>query len=90
MYLNLTGQSVHKCVPREGRRWMIEDYDIISTLHYYQEGILSVGEWFKSLKGLEEGAWFNRKDLLPFFWMFNQILKKLGVFILKRLRLVKQ
>jgi hypothetical protein len=64
-------------IPREGRRWMIEDFDLISSNDYYQEGTLSFGDWFRSLKGLEEAAWFNRKDLRPFFVMAWGLLKRM-------------
>ena len=61
----------------EGRRWMIEDFDLISSNDYYQEGTLSVGDWFRSLMGVEEAAWFNRKDLRPFFVMAWGLLKRM-------------
>jgi D-aspartate ligase len=69
LYLNLTGQSVPRVVPREGRRWVIEDFDLESSLDYYREGSLGLGEWIKSYGGVEESAWFDRKDLRPFVHM---------------------
>ncbi len=77
LYLDLTGQKQPMIIPREGRRWMIEDFDLISSNDYYQEGTLSFGDWFRSLKGLEEAAWFNRKDLRPFFVMAWGLLKRM-------------
>ncbi len=76
MYLDMTGQSIPETIQREGRRWIIEDFDIISTYHYYQEGSLSFPEWFRSFRGLEEGAWFCSKDLRPFLHMLNEIARR--------------
>jgi predicted ATP-grasp superfamily ATP-dependent carboligase len=76
LYLDLTGQPQPEVKRREGRRWMIEDYDIISSLHYYQEGSLGPWQWLKSFAGLEEAAWFNWKDPAPFFLMLNQLRRR--------------
>jgi predicted ATP-grasp superfamily ATP-dependent carboligase len=88
LYLDLTGQKQPMIIPREGRRWMIEDYDLISSHDYYQEGTLSFRAWFRSLKGVEEAAWFNWKDLSPFLMMaggmFKQIRSWLGKTIARR------
>jgi predicted ATP-grasp superfamily ATP-dependent carboligase len=77
LYLDLTGQPIPMIIPREGRRWMIEDFDLISSNDYYQEGTLSFPDWIRSLKGVEEAAWFNKKDLRPFFVMAGGLLKQM-------------
>ena len=69
LYLNLTGQEQPPIVPREGRKWVIEDFDVISSLHYHHEGTLTFAEWIKSFRKLEEGAWFHWKDPVPFLDM---------------------
>ncbi len=85
LYLDLTGQdSVHSITPREGRRWMIEDYDIISSLHYHWEGTLGVRDWLRSFKGVEEGAWFSWKDPLPFLVMLKALAKKSALWLVKK------
>ncbi|HEY5599794.1 MAG TPA: hypothetical protein VIK48_03810, partial [Candidatus Manganitrophaceae bacterium] len=89
LYLDLTGQKPYPIVPLEKRRWVIEDYDIISSIHYYQEGTLRFGEWIRSFRNVEEGAWFHWKDPLPFFWMLSGLLKRALLWLGKRLRLVK-
>lgn len=77
LYLNITGQEqVIPINPREGRRWIIEDFDLISSIHYYQEGKLSFGEWAKSFKDVEETAWFSWKDPLPFLGMLARLVRK--------------
>ncbi len=76
LYKDLTGQRIQERSPREGRKWVIEDYDIVSSLHYYQEGSLGIGDWIRSFKGVQEGAWFSWKDPIPFFLMVARFLKK--------------
>lgn len=76
LYLDLTRQEQYTVVPREGRRWLIEDFDVISTFHYFQEGSLCFGEWVRSFKGVEEAAWFSLKDPRPFFMMLGELLKR--------------
>ena len=76
MYLDLNGQKVTNGVQREGRRWIIEDYDLESSMDYFREGTLTFGEWVKSFKGVEEGAWFSWKDPLPFLKMCSILTKK--------------
>jgi len=86
LYLDLTGQAVPACVPREERKWLIEDMDIISSYHYYKEGTLSVGDWFRSLKGVEEAMWFRWRDPWPFLQMAGRLLWQGTRWLGKRLR----
>lgn len=77
LYLDLTGQQQLPTIPKEGRRWMIEDYDLVSTYCYFKEGSLKFGEWIRSFKGLEEGAWFSWKDPFPFLIMAGRLSRRL-------------
>ena len=83
LYLDLTGQKQPIMIPREGRRWLIEDFDLISSYHYYQEGTLSFWDWVRSFRGLQEAAWFNWKDPYPFVVMARALLKRLRVWAFK-------
>jgi len=65
LYLDLTGQPVCAGNPREGRRWLVEDIDAISSFYYWREGKLTFKEWRTSFRGLEEFALFARDDLKP-------------------------
>jgi predicted ATP-grasp superfamily ATP-dependent carboligase len=86
LYLNLTGQdSINPIIPKEGRRWVIEDFDIISSLHYHWEGTLGFRDWLHSFKGVEEGAWFSWKDPLPFLVMLKALTKKALLWLMKRI-----
>ena len=84
LYLDLSGQKVPLIIPREGRRWMIEDWDFISCFHYYQEGTLKFREWLKSFRRLEEGAWFCWKDPYPFLFMKVAFMAKAFSWLLKQ------
>jgi predicted ATP-grasp superfamily ATP-dependent carboligase len=85
LYLDLTGQKMFPIIPREGRRWVIEDFDIISSFHYYQEGTLKLGEWLRSFRRLEEGAWLNWKDPFPFLMMSFRLVKRSFAWLLKKI-----
>jgi predicted ATP-grasp superfamily ATP-dependent carboligase len=87
LYLDLTGQAQFAIVPREGRRWLIEDFDLISSFHYFQEGTLGLREWLRSFKGVEEAAWFCPTDLRPFVKMLGALLRRMGGWLLKRVGL---
>jgi D-aspartate ligase len=73
LYLDFTHQQQPDVVRREGRRWMIEDFDLISSLHYFQEGSLQPLPWLRSFSGVEERAWFSWKDPVPFFVMLRRL-----------------
>lgn len=76
LYLDYTGQPQPPVVSREGRRWIIEDYDLISSLHYWQEGSLRPLQWMRSFAGVQEGAWFNWKDPAPFLLMLKRLAQR--------------
>jgi len=90
MYLDLTGQPRYPAVPIEGRRWLIEDFDIISTYDYFREGSLTFSEWISSFKRVQEGLWFSWKDPWPFVRMSLGMIKKVAVSLLKRVGLARR
>jgi D-aspartate ligase len=78
LYLDLTGQPVRRGSFREGRKWMVEPADLMSSLRYARLGRLTVTEWARSLRGIEEAGWFARDDLLPFAAMCSTSLVRSG------------
>ncbi len=87
-YMDLTNQrSDEAVIPDEGRRWIIEDYDVISSIHYFLEGSLSFTEWFKSFRRCKEGAWFSWRDPVPFLAILLGFGKKIIYWILKKIGL---
>lgn len=89
LYMDLTGQTPCPVAPREGRKWIIEDFDVISSYHYFKEGSLSLGEWIRSFKRLEEGAWFSLNDPVPFTVMAAGLLKRSVLYMGRKARVAK-
>jgi len=70
LYMDLTGQQTVSSAAREGRKWIVEDLDAVSSYRYFREGSLTIRQWFKSLSGIDEAAFFSWRDPAPFFFMF--------------------
>ncbi len=68
-YLDLTGLPVPTDHAREGRKWIVEPYDLFTCLQLARERSLGLGEWAGSLRDVEEGAWWAADDPLPFVRM---------------------
>jgi D-aspartate ligase len=89
-YLHLTGQPVPPSSICVGRKWVVEDADVISCIQYYKLGLLTFQDWIASYAGVKEGAWFASDDILPFLRMsstfsirpFRKVLRK-GLQLLK-------
>jgi hypothetical protein len=64
-YLDLTGQSVPPAQVSEGRKWIVETNDLASSWSQLRERQLTPGEWMRSLRGVQEGAWLASDDLAP-------------------------
>src|SRR5260370_1083200 len=69
LYRDLTGQPVSPGGPQVGRKWVVENYDVVSSLTLYRDGKLGVREWARSFRGGEEACWFAWDDPTPFFRM---------------------
>jgi predicted ATP-grasp superfamily ATP-dependent carboligase len=76
MYLDMTGQAVRVSSPRLGRKWVVENGDIISFHDYHRDGKLTFFQWIRSFKGVQEGAWFAFDDLAPFGLMLRGLVKQ--------------
>lgn len=66
MYLDLTGRPVPRDIPAEGRVWWVENYDAAAAVAAWREGELSLRHWARSLRRVDQPAWFDREDLAPF------------------------
>jgi D-aspartate ligase len=73
LYLDLTGQPAWLAPLRAGRKWIVEDADLGSSLVRAREGGLTLRGWVESVRGVEEGAWFARDDLRPLWRMSRRI-----------------
>ena len=87
LYLNLTGQPVLTGTTREGRKWFVENFDLISSPTYWRDSKLGVCGWIRSYQGIEEASWFALDDPAPFLmmgwsslqWVFERVFNKTRV-----------
>jgi len=77
LYFDLTGQPVASGVAREGRKWVVEDIDFVSSIRYLLKRELGLRELMRSYSGADESAFFAWDDPLPFFMMFANTVGKL-------------
>jgi predicted ATP-grasp superfamily ATP-dependent carboligase len=77
LYLDLTGQPVAAGRDIPGRKWMVEDIDMASAFHYWRDGNLTPGGWFRSFRGVQESAFFASDDPRPLISMCVQGAEKL-------------
>ena len=79
-YLDLSGQEVPRSKTQPGRRWVVENLDLVSSRRYLRDGSLTAGSWLASFRGVREAAWFALDDPLPFVsmaWRFG-VMKARG------------
>ena len=65
LYLDLTDQAFASAPVHDGRRWMVENQDLVTSWKLLRAGRLSLIDWFRSLRNVEELAWWSRDDLRP-------------------------
>jgi predicted ATP-grasp superfamily ATP-dependent carboligase len=69
LHLDLTGRPVPAASTVNGRTWLDEPGDLITCARMIREGSLTVGHWLRSLRGIDEAAWWAADDPLPFMTM---------------------
>jgi D-aspartate ligase len=74
LYLDLTDRRVPDSGTTEGRTFIADFNDLAASLEYFWRGRLAPGEWWRSLKGTREWAWWSRSDPLPFLMMCLRLL----------------
>jgi predicted ATP-grasp superfamily ATP-dependent carboligase len=65
LYCDMTGQPVAADSAREGRKWLVEDFDLLSCLCCAWYGRLPLRNWLTSYRGVGELAGFASDDPLP-------------------------
>jgi predicted ATP-grasp superfamily ATP-dependent carboligase len=73
-YLDLTKQPVSQAEISEGRKWVVENNDLISFGRYWKDGKISFSKWLRSFRGVREGAWFAWDDPVPFLLMLQNLV----------------
>ncbi len=76
LYRDLTGQPFPSTSQVEGRKWVVEDQDLVSTLGYRREGSLTWGAWLRSYRGVREAAWFAADDPKPFLLVVRDLARR--------------
>ena len=74
-YLDLTGQGVRAEPASDGRKWLVENLDLLTLPDHLKQKKLTFGQWLRSLRGVRETAWFDWSDLAPFWAMCLSILR---------------
>jgi predicted ATP-grasp superfamily ATP-dependent carboligase len=72
-YLDLTDQPVQRAPLRAGRRWIAEHVDVLAARRYIAEGRIGPREYLRSLRDVEEAAWWARDDPAPFAFMLRDL-----------------
>jgi D-aspartate ligase len=90
LYLDLTGQPVPPSTLCEGRKWLVENNDLIAFRNYHKDGKLTFSGWIRSFRGVQECAWFATDDPVPFLLMGMDLTKYGLGWLAKALRLRAQ
>ena len=74
-YFDLTGQAIRAESACEGRKWLVENLDLITLPDHLKQRKLTFGQWLRSLRGVRETAWFDWSDLSPFWAMCLSVVR---------------
>jgi D-aspartate ligase len=70
LYRDMAGEPIASGGFPEGRKWIVEDYDLFSALSSWHEGAITFKDWMNSMRGVQEAACFALDDPLPFLLMW--------------------
>jgi predicted ATP-grasp superfamily ATP-dependent carboligase len=73
-YLDLTGQQVPAAAVAEGRKWVVENNDLLAFRQYHKDKKITFWKWIRSFRGVQESAWFAWDDPVPFCLMLKGLL----------------
>lgn len=65
LYQDMTGQPVTPSLTPEGRKWIVEDVDLFSSIRYYRDGKFSLRQWIESFRAIQETTFLSRDDPRP-------------------------
>ena len=66
MYYDLTGQPIRRSQQINGRIFIVEPQDFLSSVHGLRNRELTLRDWWRSFQGTREFAWFKWNDPAPF------------------------
>lgn len=76
LYCDLTGQEFESVPAPDGRRWLVENLDPISSAVYFRNGEITARGWLRSFRGVAETAWWATDDPSPFRQMSGRFLAR--------------
>lgn len=82
LYLDLTGKSVRRSRAIRDRTFIAEFHDLAAGFGYLRRRELTFHQWWPSLKGTREFAWFSLDDPFPFLVMCIRLLLRIAEKIL--------
>jgi predicted ATP-grasp superfamily ATP-dependent carboligase len=65
LYQDMTGQPVVPASAPEGRKWIVEDVDLLSSFRYWRDRKFTLKEWMDSFSGIREMTFLAADDPLP-------------------------
>jgi len=65
LYQDMTGQPVIPSFTPEGRKWIVEDVDLFSSIRYYRDGKFTLRQWLNSFRAIQETTFLSRNDPWP-------------------------
>jgi predicted ATP-grasp superfamily ATP-dependent carboligase len=65
LYQDMTGQPVTPSFTPEGRKWIVEDVDLFSSIRYYRDGKFNLKQWINSFRAIQETTFLSRDDPWP-------------------------
>jgi predicted ATP-grasp superfamily ATP-dependent carboligase len=76
-YLDLTNQAFPETTLRAGRKWMLED-DVVTALTAVRHRHLTLAQWLRSIRGVQELHWFAADDPMPLLaWLWSGIKRRM-------------
>lgn len=73
LHLDLTGRAVPEACNPDGRTWLDERGDLAAAARLMRDRALGVGAWLRSLRAVDESAWWAADDARPFVAMAAQL-----------------
>jgi predicted ATP-grasp superfamily ATP-dependent carboligase len=73
-HLDLTGRTVRLTRGIQVRTFVVEPYDLLASLGYLRRNHMTLNEWWSSLGGRKQVAWFSADDPVPFVTMCIRLL----------------
>jgi D-aspartate ligase len=68
-HLDLTGRAVPLTPPVDDRTFLVENVEPAAARRYMSDGNLDRRTWWRSVRGVDEYAWFAGDDVAPFVAM---------------------